>query len=543
MGLLELLKSLFGKNYLNKVIGTGTNVSKPIKLDKNSPFKLYSDKAFNDPEVLVFIEKKLAEYGPYALSNKNMSEVKNFEMNARRALNAKQPKKESTVKSVVESMFGPLGKSEKPTPKPEAEVVDIRTKEKVKPEGIMKLKTELGLPEGVEPGSIADKAIKESVEYKTKQQGVDSVLDENYVPPKSTSLDEDEIADIGARGYSAEIEGKRRAVIRQVLLKDARIDLPEDVRNSLKNYDDLRGGADESMDPLKIFDDYYERDNEILGELDGIIDTAENEFKAADTFLSMEDNFKPKDLGTKLKDYDGDPDGLAEGGRPGFAGGGIKFLKEMINKKFGKDTIKTADTIDQPDSAKFKKEFEAFEERNRLLTDEEYEDFVEEIGDNIEAYDMPQTIADRDKILKDIADYKAEMFQQYKMGKLDPKPGEPGRKEFLERKLEEAELSGDSRLITSDERDELMMLQTEELAPQMTERMQLKIRYPGITDDLIKKIMIDDNPQRKAEVLATLDEAFKMMDKGMSSDEILNTVKNTPRTKNAFGGLNYLMGM
>ena len=440
-------------------------------------------------------------------------------------------------------MFGPLGESDKPTPKPEAEIVDIRTKEKVKPEGIMKLKTELGLPEGVEPGSIADKAIKESVEYKTKQQGVDSVLDENYVPPKSTSLDEDEIADIGARGYSAAVEGKRRAVIRQILLKDARIDLPEDIKNSLKNYDDLRGGADENMDPLKIFDNYYERDNEILGELDGIIDTAENEFKAADTFLSMEDNFKPKDLGTKLKDYDGDPDGLAEGGRPGFAGGGIKFLKEMINKKFGKDTIKTADKIDQPDSAKLKKEFEAFEERNRLLTDEEYEDFVEEIGDNIEAYDMPQTIADRDKILKDMADYKAEMFQQYKMGKLDPKPGEPGRKEFLERKLEEAELSGDSRLITSDERDELMMLQTEELAPQMTERMQLKIRYPGITDDLIKKIMIDDNPQRKAEVLATLDEAFKMMDKGMSSDEILNTVKNTPRTKNASGGLNYLMGM
>jgi hypothetical protein len=486
MGLLQLLQELFGKNYLNKIIGTGTNVSKPIKLDKNSPFKLYSDKAFKDPEVLAFIEKKLAEYGPYVLSNKNMSEVKNFEMNARRLITAKQPKKESTVKSAVESMFGPLGKKEKPeiNPellkmtddklnalakegnalqakkvltdeerkrldyignlledaqklpdtgkgltedlkaagfKPEAEVVDIRTKQKVDDTGIMKLKSELGLPEGVEPGSIADKAIKESVEYKTKQQGVKSVLDKDYVPPKTTSIDEDEIADIGARGYSAAVEGKRRAVIRQVLLKDARIDLPDDVRNSLKNYDDLRGGADENMDPLKVFDNYYERDNEILGELDSIIDTARNEREAADTFLSMEDNFKPKDLGTKLKDYDGDPDGLAEGGRIGF-----------------------------------------------------------------------------------------------KMGKLDPKPGEPGRKEFLERKLEEAELSGDPRLITLDERDELMMLQTEELAPQMTERMQLKIRYPGITDDLIKKIMIDDNPQRKAEVLATMDEAFKMMDKGMS---------------------------
>ena len=177
--MLKLLVELFGKKYVNNMIGTGTNVSKPIKLDKNSPFKLYSDKAFNDPEVLAFIEKKIAEYGPYALSNKNMSEVKNFEMNARRLLNAKQPKKESTVKSVVESMFGPLGKSEKPTPKPEAEVVDIRTKEKVDDTGIMKLKSELGLPEGVEPGSIADKAIKESVEYKTKQQGVKSVLDED----------------------------------------------------------------------------------------------------------------------------------------------------------------------------------------------------------------------------------------------------------------------------------------------------------------------------------------------------------------------------
>ena len=541
--MLDLLIKLFGKAYVNKIIGTGTNISKPIKLDKNSPFKLYSDSAFKDSDVLNFIEKKIAEYGPYALSNKNVSEVKNFEMNARRALNAKQPKKESTVKSVVESMFGPLGKSDKPTPKPEAEIVDIRTKEKVKPEGIMKLKTELGLPEGVEPGSIADKAIKESVEYKTKQQGVKSVLDEDYVPPKSTLLDEDEIADIGARGYSAAVEGKRRAVIRQILLKDARIDLPEDIKNSLKNYDDLRGGADENMDPLKIFDNYYERDNEILGELDGIIDTAENEFKAADTFLSMEDNFKPKDLGTKLKDYDGDPDGLAEGGRIGFKKGKSKGLIDFINKKLGKGTVTTAENMELSPDVLQKKMFKDFEERNRLLTDEEYEDFVEEIGDNIEAYDMPQTIADRDKILKDMADYKAEMFQQYKMGKLDPKPGEPGRKEFLERKLEEAELSGDSRLITLDERDELMMLQTEELAPQMTERMQLKIRYPGITDDLIKKIMIDDNPQRKAEVLATLDEAFKMMDKGMSSDEILNTVKNTPRTKNAFGGLNYLMGM
>ena len=41
------------------------------------------------------------------------------------------------------------------------------------------------------------------------------------------------------------------------------------------------------------------------------------------------------------------------------------------------------------------------------------------------------------------------------------------------------------------------------MAPQMTERLELKARYPGITDDLLDSILIDDNPQRKAEVLAS----------------------------------------
>ena len=46
MKLLALLKELFGQGYLNKMIGTKTNIAKPIKMDKNSPYKLYSDSAF-----------------------------------------------------------------------------------------------------------------------------------------------------------------------------------------------------------------------------------------------------------------------------------------------------------------------------------------------------------------------------------------------------------------------------------------------------------------------------------------------------------------
>ena len=379
MKLLELLKAMFGQKYLNNIIGTKTNISKPIKLDKNSPFKLYSDSAFDNPEVLKFIEKKLAEYGPYALSNKNMSEIKNFEMNARRYLNKKQPK-ESQVKKVAEAMFGPIGKTEKP----EAEVFDIATSKKVGDEGIMTLKSELGLPEGVEPGSMADKAIKESAQYKMDQQGVKSLLDEDYKPPKSqlTLEEEEAIADLGARGYSAVQEGKRRAVIRQVLLKDTRIDLPENVRKSLSNYDDLKGGGDQNMDPLKIFEDYYERNNEALGTLDGIIDTAENEFKAADTFLAGE-NFKLKkpvvresldDEAVEIEESEilDDPDKFSTGGRVGFAAGTAKGILKLMRLKFGDDAVKMADEIDRPESALNRDMFGEFSERmNRKTLDVE----------------------------------------------------------------------------------------------------------------------------------------------------------------------------
>jgi hypothetical protein len=112
------------------------------------------------------------------------------------------------------------------------------------------------------------------------------------------------------------MEGKRRAVIRKILLKDNRINLPKDVKTSLENYDDLRGGGKPEMDPLNIFDKYYKRDTDKLETLDSIIDTAENEVKAADEFKFLEDGFdlKEKDLGDKLKDVPDDIPDMARGG-------------------------------------------------------------------------------------------------------------------------------------------------------------------------------------------------------------------------------------
>ena len=89
MGLLQLLAKLFGKSYLNKIMGTRTNVAKPIRMDSNSPFRKYSDEAFEDQKNIDIIEQKINEYGPYALSNKNPQELANFEANAQRLLAAK----------------------------------------------------------------------------------------------------------------------------------------------------------------------------------------------------------------------------------------------------------------------------------------------------------------------------------------------------------------------------------------------------------------------------------------------------------------------
>ena len=228
------------------------------------------------------------------------------------------------------------------------------------------------------------------------QQGVKSLLDEDYKPPKTTTIDEDEIADINlkediakltereARAYSANIESYRRPIIREMLLKDTKIKLPDDVRKSLENKDDLQRGANPEMDPLRLLNKYYEMDFNKLDELEEIRFTARNETEAADEFLkkgglepkkpmvreSLDDEAvemeETKDLGDMLKDADDDPDmpEMAEGGRIGFKKGKSKGLIDFINKKFGKGTVTTAENMELSPNVLQKKMFDDFNKRN-----------------------------------------------------------------------------------------------------------------------------------------------------------------------------------
>jgi hypothetical protein len=101
--------------------------------------------------------------------------------------------------------------------------------------------------------------------------------------------------------------------------------------------------------------------------------------------------------------------------------------------------------------------------KNKQMTDDEYTDFVDEIGgaDRLEAYTFDGTIKDAQRILTEDKAYTDEMFAQYKAGKLDPEPGEVsrGRLQKLQEKLEEMEMTGDKRLMTPDEMEELMFLE------------------------------------------------------------------------------------
>jgi hypothetical protein len=249
------------------------------------------------------------------------------------------------------------------------------------------------------------------------------------------------------------------------------------------------------------------------------------------------------------------------------------------------------------------------ENKLRKLTQDEIADYEELIGRNSEEWMSEGTVEEAEKALKRSKAEEAYYLQQYKTGQLDPKPGEKSqsRMRFLQKKAEEAADVKDRRLFTLDEMEELDELERTfnkkntsaggfdfndpEIKAQMEKAMQegnkrskemramgldpakskdydeyikikeasgdknfnkyfedleIKTKFKGvISDDLLEQILIDDNPQRKAEVVAAIEQGLKMQEKGMSPEEIVNILKNTTRTKQAQGGsigLNYLMG-
>jgi hypothetical protein len=271
--------------------------------------------------------------------------------------------------------------------------------------------------------------------------------------------------------------------------------------------------------------------------------------------------------------------GKADGGRIGYGKGkivkeGIPALINKVKSLFGDDAITTADKIPTPQKTLDRNMFKAADTRlndKRMMNVDELEDFEMDIGaDQLEGYNFNGTVGDAKRILKEDKAYEAEMYQQYKMGKLDPVAGDksPARKRFLEQKLEEMEASGDPQLMTRDEIEELTFFDlgtemdktklsiNDEIKAGVDDVMRdtspeglaksieidnLMLEYPGMTKDLADQIA-SSSPTMKADMIAMVEQTFKMDKMGMSGDEIIDTFKNTKRTKQASGGLATMLG-
>ena len=225
---------------------------------------------------------------------------------------------------------------------------------------------------------------------------------------------------------------------------------------------------------------------------------------------------------------------------------GIKTLVDDLNENLkGKKSMETVNPktgeVTSP-----KEPITTAENKLRKPTKEEYEEYSQ-ILDDSENFVVQgnETFEELDALVKKQKDYEDFMYTQYKRGKLDPVAGEgtKDRMDFLRKKSEEAGMVGDRRLFTFDEMRELEDLERT-FSPmgvaknEISEAEMIKQKYGNVIDDnLLQQILIDNNPQRKAEVLASIDEAIKMQEKGIPYEEIINIMKNTTRTKQAKGGL------
>jgi hypothetical protein len=193
--LFEMLQAIFGKNVINKTIGTRTNV---IKLPSNSSNPLIKQfdvsKAADEPAVLEKIKKVIEDEIPY-ISKMNDSEKLVYEGNVRRLHDTLMMNKEIT-------------------PTVTAEVIGITTKEPITGKGLMSLTKEAGQisPPGTMAGNIETrinqlKQIGKQLEKQTGEKAtVEDILKEFGTSQGSLARMQD--------------EGLVRATARQILLND-----------------------------------------------------------------------------------------------------------------------------------------------------------------------------------------------------------------------------------------------------------------------------------------------------------------------------------
>jgi len=330
-------------------------------------------------------------------------------------------------------------------------------------------------------------------------------------------------------GGSMHEEGQLRTAIRQFLtteLDKGRLKLNSKDTHRVRNYYPTI-----EDDPILVFkrvygDDAYKK----AGSFPGAFEIGED-FKHYEKIFR--ENMGEDLLKVKNKDHVGDgtlvldesltykepiddPDiPFAKGGRASFVGG--KFVDEIVALIVKKEPIEAMKEVNKVIGKKGKYKNLTQKDIDRIVN--QTDDWIfQRDPDNLYVYDDGKTIYDDDLTKEQLIEKEGRKYDQENIASSseEAKLQKYGKKEFE---------YDDPNSIYYDE------------------RRVLKEKYPGISDELLDNILIDDNAQRKAEVLATIDEAFIMAGKGKGPNEIIEILKNTSRTKNSKGGrAGYYMG-
>jgi hypothetical protein len=321
-------------------------------------------------------------------------------------------------------------------------------------------------------------------------------------------------------------------------------------------------------------------DEEVAQILNGFESRTKNKIKPAEEMID-EGDFDPSGFaGGGLAYMLGEPVRMFKGGRIGYSVGagkkGVQGLLDLVKNKFGKKSITTADKVARPEKAITKEMFDAFNKRLKEKTTPDTKNLEKtrgKYGSGEDLYkifkkegitinqavkealaDMPRLSGDAKydadavaEVVYQKLDIDPDTLNQYhvldvydkaynlltKNKKLTPK--ESFLKQYFAKKSKEKDMYEQAAQREMDAMEAAADVGMKEPMGLTNEEIYAKYQNK-ISDDLLKKIVIDDNPQRRAEVMATLDEAMTMMEKGMDPDQILNIIKNTTRTKNAKGG-------
>ena len=241
-----------------------------------------------------------------------------------------------------------------------------------------------------------------------------------------------------------------------------------------------------------------------------------------------EKNPKYKTVEDFRDEGDWDPGGMASGGRIAMAGGGalFKFIEQLF--------IKASNDI-RLGRGKWK----GLDQKQRIV---QHDNLTKKVTEFQKTGKLPEGTEQYFGVHPEKA-FKEAQAQKY-ADEMDAEMWDAGRDAV-------DSLTGDKEVLKR-----VKMGQKDAIKQKVIrdERGMLKQKYPGIADELVEKILIDDNPQRKADVMTTIDQYMKLKEIGKSEAEAYDIItksfdKKIPtkhgeggRISNQSGGLAYMLG-